>query len=348
MVEIKTIAWEDGRVVMIDQRKLPQREVYVSCRHYRQVIAAIKKMVIRGAPAIGIAAAMGLALGAQKLREKGRKAFDRQWATMCREMAEARPTAVNLFWAIERLQGLANRESSATADELANLLLKEAQAVHEEDVAANRRMGLWGQALLSDGDAVLTHCNAGALATGGYGTALGIIRAAHEAGKKISVFADETRPFLQGARLTAWELQKCGIPVTLISDNAAGYLLTSGRINAVIVGADRIAANGDVANKIGTYSLAVLARENGIPFYVAAPESTIDRSLSAGYKIPIEERSPDEVTHCGGCRIAPEGVSALNPAFDITPSAYVTAIITEKGIFRGPYEESLKQKTNRY
>lgn len=340
--EIKTIAWEDGRVVMIDQRKLPRREVYVVCRDYKQVIAAIKKMVIRGAPAIGIAAAMGLALVAGKFRGKSRKDFDRKWAVMCREMAAARPTAVNLFWAIERMNGVVKQSSSAGPDELAGLLHKEAETILAEDVAANRRMGAFGQKLLADGDVVLTHCNAGALATGGYGTALGVIRAAHEAGKKVSVFADETRPFLQGARLTAWELQKCDIPVTLISDNAAGHLLKTGKINAVIVGADRIAANGDVANKIGTYSLSVLARENGVPFYVAAPESTIDRTLSEGYKIPIEERSPDEVTHCGGRRIAPEGVSALNVAFDVTPNAYVTAIITEKGIIRGPYEKTLK------
>lgn len=342
VAEIKTIAWEDGRVLMIDQRKLPQKEVYVVCSHYRQVIAAIKKMVIRGAPAIGIAAAMGLALGARDLRAKSRKEFDRKWAVLCQEMASARPTAVNLFWAVERMKGLVEKEPGATPDKLAELLLKEAQTIWAEDLAANRRMGKFGQRLLTDGDVVLTHCNAGALATGGYGTALGVIRAAHETGKKISVFADETRPFLQGARLTAWELQKCGIPVTLISDNAAGYLLTTGRINAILVGADRIAANGDVANKIGTYSLAILARENGVPFYVAAPESTIDRSLSDGYKIPIEERSPDEVTHCSGRRIAPEGVPALNLAFDVTPSAYVTAIITENGIFRAPYEQTLK------
>ncbi len=342
MTEIKTIAWEDGRVVMIDQRKLPQREVYVTCRNYRQVIAAIKKMVIRGAPAIGIAAAMGLALGAISLRQKSRKHFEQKWDVMCRQMAAARPTAVNLFWAVERLKSILERESAASPAELAELLHKEAEAILTEDIVANRRMGAFGQRLLADGDIVLTHCNAGALATGGYGTALGVIRAAQEAGKKISVFADETRPFLQGARLTAWELQKCGIPVTLISDNAAGYLLRMGKINAIIVGADRIAANGDVANKIGTYSLAVLARENGVPFYVAAPESTIDRSISEGYKIPIEERASDEVTHCGGRRIAPKGVSALNLAFDVTPSAYVTAIITDKGIFRGPYEQTLK------
>lgn len=342
VAEIQTIAWIGGQVVMIDQRRLPQREVYVTCRDYRQVIRAIKKMVIRGAPAIGIAAALGLALGVQKLKGKNRKTFERKWAVICQEMAAARPTAVNLFWAIERMKRTAEQQPGATPDKLAELLLQEARAIWAEDIAANRRLGACGQVLLTDGDVVLTHCNAGALATGGYGTALGVIRAAHEAGKKISVWADETRPFLQGARLTAWELQRCGIPVTVITDNAAGYFLSMGRINAVIVGADRIAANGDVANKIGTYSLAVLARENGVPFYVAAPESTIDRSLCGGYKIPIEQRSPDEVTRCRGRSTTPEGVSAFNPAFDITPNAYVTAIITENGIIRGPYEQILK------
>ncbi|MFH1147653.1 MAG: S-methyl-5-thioribose-1-phosphate isomerase [Pseudomonadota bacterium] len=337
MSEIKTIAWENGCVVMIDQRKLPQREVYTAFRDYRAVIRAIKTMVIRGAPAIGIAAAMGLALGAGGMRKGSRQKFNEKWSAMCREMASARPTAVNLFWAIERMRKLADGYPNAKPNELADRLLGEAETILAEDIAANRRMGAWGQTLFSDGCTVLTHCNAGALATGGYGTALGVIRAAHETGKRISVFADETRPFLQGARLTSWELKKCGIPVTLISDNAAGSLMRMGRINAVIVGADRIARNGDIANKIGTYSVAVLAKENGIPFYVAAPESTIDRNLAGGGQIPIEERSPEEITHYSGRRIAPEGVPALNMAFDVTPNAYVTAIITEDGIIRAPY-----------
>lgn len=341
MEEIKTIAWENGCVVMIDQRKLPQREIYLAYRNYKAVIKAIKNMVIRGAPAIGIAAAMGLALGADGLRKSNRREFDNKWDIMCREMSSARPTAVNLFWAVERMRKLIEAHANAEPNELADRLIREAGTVLAEDIAANRRMGEWGQTLFPDGCTVLTHCNAGALATGGYGTALGVIRAAHETGKRISVFADETRPFLQGARLTSWELQKCGIPVTLISDNAAGSLMRMGRINAVIVGADRIAGNGDVANKIGTYSVAVLAKENEIPFYVAAPESTIDRNLDSGRRIPIEERSPEEITHYSGRRIAPEGVPALNMAFDVTPNRYVTAIITENGIIRPPYNENL-------
>lgn len=341
-MDIKTIAWENNAVVMLDQRKLPGKEIYANFRRYKDVISAIKNMVIRGAPAIGIAAAMGLALGAKRTRSRDRQDFDAKWKSMCQEFAAARPTAVNLFWAIEQMDQIVRGTPSMAPGELGDVLLGKAKDMLREDIAINRTMGKWGETLLKDGDVVLTHCNAGALATGGYGTALGVIRAAHEAGKQISVIADETRPFLQGARLTAWELKKSNIPVTLITDSSAGYLLKKGRINAVIVGADRIAANGDVANKIGTYSVAVLANKNGVPFYVAAPESTIDRSLASGEKIPIEERSPDEVTHFHGKQVAPEGVTAINMAFDVTPHELVTAIITERGVKRAPYEQTLK------
>jgi methylthioribose-1-phosphate isomerase len=338
---VPTVAWEDGVVVMIDQRRLPAEEVYVRCRDHREVASAIKDMAIRGAPAIGVAAALGIALGVRLSRAEGaalREEFDR----ICADLGATRPTAVNLFWAIERMRARFGALFASGGEGLREGLLREAQAIQSEDVAACRRMGDLGADLLPTAARILTHCNAGALATAGYGTALGIVRSAARQGKVKLVYADETRPYLQGARLTAWELLRDGIPTTLIADNMAGHMMARGEVDAVIVGADRIAANGDVANKIGTYSLAVLAKENGIPFYVAAPVSTIDLATPAGAAIPIEERSPDEITHHGGRRLAPEGVGVRNPAFDVTPHRYVTAIVCERGIARPPYEESLR------
>jgi methylthioribose-1-phosphate isomerase len=335
---VETIVWTDAGVVMIDQRRLPKEEVYVTCRDYGEVAEAIRSMVIRGAPAIGVAAAMGVALGVLKASEGNLEAeFDQ----VCQTLAATRPTAVNLFWAIERMRKLFESLRGNPIAETRARMVEEAQRIRLEDIAINEAMGRNGAPLVPSGKTVLTHCNAGALATAGYGTALGVIRAAVAAGKKIDVFADETRPFLQGARLTAWELMRDGIPTTLITDNMAGHFLKSGRIGCVIVGADRIAANGDVANKIGTYSVAVLARENNVPFYVAAPISTLDMSLPSGDLIPIEQRSPLEVTHVFGVPVAPEGVAVENPAFDVTPHRYVSAIITERGVARPPYEESL-------
>ncbi len=336
----ETIQWTQAGVVMIDQRRLPQQEIYVTCRNYREVAEAIRTMVIRGAPAIGVAAAMGVALG---MLEAGEQEADQALERITTTLAATRPTAVNLFWALERMKRVYAQVRGRPMDEVRRRLIEEAQRVKQEDIAVNRAIGRHGAALVPDGKSVLTHCNAGALATAGYGTALGVIRAAREAGKQIHVFADETRPFLQGARLTAWELARDGIPTTLITDNMAGHFLKSGRIGCVVVGADRIAANGDVANKIGTYSLAVLAQENGVPFYVAAPVSTLDLTLESGERIPIEERPPEEVTHLCGTRMAPEGVAAENPAFDVTPHRYVTAIITERGVARPPYRESLRR-----
>jgi methylthioribose-1-phosphate isomerase len=298
------------------------------------VADAIRSMVIRGAPAIGVAAAMGVALGVQEGAD---------FETVCATLAQTRPTAVNLFWAIDRMRRMRTSLDGAPRDALVRGMIEEAQRVRLEDIAICRAIGRHGEALVPDGKTVLTHCNAGALATAGYGTALGVVRAAFEAGKKIDVFADETRPFLQGARLTAWELQQDGIPTTLITDNMAGHFLRSGRIGCVVVGADRIAANGDVANKIGTYSLAVLAKENGVPFYVAAPVSTFDLTLDSGDAIPIEQRSAAEVTHVFGVPVAPENIAVENPAFDVTPARYVTAIVCERGVARAPYEESLKR-----
>src|SRR5881397_1665436 len=329
---VRTIEWTNGRVVMIDQRLLPTREVYRVYSHYREVAAAIKDMVVRGAPAIGVAAAMGIALGARGLKGDMARDFDR----ICRTFAATRPTAVNLFWAIERMRRVFARNLRRSRDTLHTLLEREALAIHDEDVAANRRLGAHGAALLEDGATVLTHCNAGALATAGYGTALGIVRAAVDAGKRLSVIACETRPFLQGARLTAWELKKDRIPVTLVTDNMAGHLMQRGRVSCVIVGTDRTAANGDVANKIGTYPLAVLANRHSIPFYVAAPISSIDFACPDGTHIPIEERAPREVTHVFDRQIAPSGVGVANPAFDVTPAELVTAIVTERGVPRPP------------
>jgi methylthioribose-1-phosphate isomerase len=330
---------------MIDQRKLPASEVYVTCKTASEVAKAIKTMVIRGAPAIGVAAAMGIALGMSRSRATGTKQFTTEFQKTCELMAGTRPTAVNLFWAIERMKkAFADAAlQGGSVDEIKRRLESEARAIHDEDVKSCRAMGAYGAGLVPATARILTHCNAGALATAGYGTALGVIRAAAEQGKTIAVLADETRPFLQGARLTAWELVKDGIDTTVITDNMAGAMMRLGQVDLVVVGADRIAANGDVANKIGTYSVAVLAKEHGIPFYVAAPLSTIDLNTPDGSRIPIEERSDREVTHLGGSRLTPEGAHVRNPAFDVTPAKYVTAIITERGVARAPYEESLAQ-----
>lgn len=334
---IETIQWTEAGVVMIDQTKLPREETYVTCTDYKQVADAIRSMVIRGAPAIGVAAAMGVALGMQQAESA------REFDEICATLASTRPTAVNLFWAIERMRHLYLELAGRPIPEIRAKLKAEAQQIRLEDIAINECIGKNGAALIPDGKTVLTHCNAGALATAGYGTALGVIRAAVASGKKIDVFADETRPFLQGARLTVWELQHDNIAATLITDNMAGHFLHSGRIGCVVVGADRIAANGDVANKIGTYSVAVLAKENNVPFYVAAPISTLDRNLASGDEIPIEQRAAEEVTHLFGVPVAPLGTTVENPAFDVTPHRYVSAIVTERGVARPPYFESLRK-----
>jgi methylthioribose-1-phosphate isomerase len=342
---IKTLEWTSEGVVMIDQRLLPNREDYPVFRTYTEVADAIRSMVVRGAPAIGVAAAMGVALGAKSLDpDQSEGSFDEALQPIYQSLAATRPTAVNLFWALERMRDVVRqgRESHLSNHELQELLIAEALRMHDEDIEANRSMGKHGAELIPEEAAILTHCNAGALATAGYGTALGVIRAAVEAGKRVAVFADETRPFLQGARLTSWELQKDHIPVTLITDNMAGHFMKAGKVDCVIVGADRVARNGDVANKIGTYMVAVLAHENGIPFYVAAPTSTIDLSSISGDDIPIEDRPSEEVTHIGLQALAPEGISVANPAFDVTPNRYVTAIVTECGVARAPYTESLQ------
>jgi methylthioribose-1-phosphate isomerase len=342
---IKTIEWTAEGVRMIDQRKLPTVEEYPVFKSYREVADAIRDMVVRGAPAIGVAAAMGIARGALDSKAPNVEALRTDFAEIAKALAATRPTAVNLFWAIGRMTRTFEHwaSSGASLEAIGKALVDEAQAIHDEDVANNRAMGRLGAELLPASCCVLTHCNAGALATAGYGTALGVIRAAVESGKRLRVLADETRPFLQGARLTAWELWKDNIDVTLIADNMAGAFMRKGLIDAVVVGADRIAANGDVANKIGTYSLAVLAHQHGIPFYVAAPISTLDFNIPDGSHIPIEERDPSEVTHAGGVRVAPEGVRAFNPAFDVTPHAFVAAIVTERGVARTPYVESLRR-----
>lgn len=335
---IKTIEWRGGTVRMIDQRLLPGREVVRTYRDYRGVAQAIRTMVIRGAPAIGVAAAMGIALG---LKGYSGARAKRRFAIVSAALRATRPTAVNLAWAIERMSLVLDANLEADSNTLFRRLSGEAVSIHDEDIAANRRLGENGAALLASPAVVLTHCNAGALATAGYGTALGVIRAAREAGKQIEVFADETRPFLQGARLTAWELHKDGIPVSVIADNMAGSILASGKVNCVIVGTDRTAANGDVANKIGTYPLAVLARRHRLPFYVAAPLSSIDLACANGGGIPIEQRDPREITQFAGKMVTPKGVGVLNPAFDVTPAELVTAIITERGVARAPYRRSL-------
>jgi len=337
---LKAIEWVKGKVKLIDQTKLPTEEVYIEIDNCEQLACAIEDMQIRGAPAIGVAAAYGVALGADQIEAVSTDEFLKQLKVVSDRLASTRPTAVNLFWALERMDMVAR--SGKDIETIKADLLIEALRIDADGEEANKRMGAYGAELIEAGYTILTHCNAGALATEGYGTALGVIRAAHGQGKKIQVYADETRPLLQGARLTAWELIKDDIDVTLITDNMAGYFLKSGVINCVIVGADRIAANGDVANKIGTYSVAVLAKENGVPFYVAAPTSTVDLSLPSGDEIPIEERKPDEVTHIKGVQIAPDGVKVANPAFDVTPHKYVSAIITENGIAKEPYLTTLK------
>jgi len=340
---IRTIEWTDAGVVMLDQTRLPNEEIYHIYTDYSGVAEAIRAMIIRGAPAIGVAAAMGIALGVKKSSAKSIEELDRAFDDICGVIAGTRPTAVNLFWAVDRMKALYANVRPQGIEVIRRVLVEEALRVYTEDIEANKTMGRLGQELIPDNARVLTHCNAGALATAGYGTALGVIRAAVEAGKKIQVFADETRPFLQGARLTAWELQKDGIPVTVITDNMAGYFMRKGDIDCVIVGADRIAANGDVANKIGTYSVAVLAKENNIPFFVAAPVSTIDMKIPDGSHILIEERNPDEVRKIQGVAVTPAGIPVANPAFDVTPARYVGAIITDLGIARTPLSESLKE-----
>jgi len=341
---LPTIDRQDDVIVMVDQRKLPGQEIYVRCRTAPEVAKAIRTMVIRGAPAIGVAAAMGIAVGMRRSSAKGTRDFAVEFQKTCDLMAATRPTAVNLFWAIDRMKRVfaEGAQSGESPAEILARLDREAQAIHDEDVANCRAMGGHGAAMVPDGARVLTHCNAGALATAGYGSALGVIRAAVEQGKKIAVFADETRPFLQGARLTAWELVRDGINTTVITESMAGPLMRQGEIDIVVVGADRIAANGDTANKIGTYTVAVLAHEHRIPFYVAAPLSTIDLSTPDGDQIPIEERDQREVSHLGSSRLTPEGAHIRNPAFDVTPHRYITGIITERGILRPPYAESLK------
>ena len=346
---LPSIEWNDGTVVMIDQRKLPAKEVYVRCKTPRQVAKAIKTMVIRGAPAIGVAAAMGLALGVHRSKATGTQELAAEFYKVCDLLAETRPTAVNLFWAIDRMKGVFSEAARAGSapEELKALMLAEARQVESEDVESCRTLGSYGSEVVPDGGHVLTHCNAGALATGGYGTALGVIRAAVAHGKRVGVFADETRPFLQGARLTAWELCRDGIETTVITDSMAGPLMREGRVDVVVVGADRIAANGDVANKIGTYTVAVLAKTHGVPFYVAAPVSTVDLATADGTDIPIEERDEREVTHVGSTRMAPAGAGIWNPAFDVTPYGLIAGIITDQGICRPPYTESLRAACER-
>jgi len=341
-MSFRTIEWRDNKVVMIDQTRLPAEEVYNEYTDFQGVAEAIRGMIIRGAPAIGVAAAMGVALGARDIIADTHESFFRQLDNICAVLARTRPTAVNLFWGIERMKKTAEANRDKDLNSIRALLKAEAISIENEDLQICKALGSHGAALIRDGATVLTHCNAGGLATAGYGTALGVIRAAHEANKKIRVFADETRPWLQGARLTAWELMKDNIPVTLITDSMAGWFMRKGEIDCVVVGADRIAANGDTANKIGTYSVAVLAKENRIPFYVAAPVSTLDLSLQSGDEIPIEERTAVEVSHLRGLPVAPAGVTVRNPAFDVTPAKYITAIITERGVVRGDYERTLK------
>ena len=343
---IKTVEWTKEGVAMLDQRLLPNEEKYLLLRSYEEVAEAIKKMVVRGAPAIGVSAAMGLALGASQSVGTSVADLEFDFKYMCEVMGSTRPTAVNLFWAIERMRGViqkAKSEDVRDVEEVKQRLINEALAIFREDIESNRALGLFGAELIPDNSTVLTHCNAGALATAGdYGTALGVIRGAIEAGKRVAVIADETRPFLQGSRLTAWELAKDNIPVTVITDNMAGHVMKQGKVDCVVVGADRIAANGDTANKIGTYMVAVLAKQHNIPFYVAAPVSTIDIAVPSGEQIPIEERDPREVTHVRDLQLAPDGIEVNNFAFDVTPNELIAAIITDRGIARPPYIETLK------
>ena len=337
-MSVKTIEWKNDRVVMLDQRLLPHKEVIRVCRNYKEVAAAIRQMIIRGAPAIGVAAAMGVALGALQSKTKD---FDRDFEQIVLTLAKTRPTAVNLFWALERMRKVYSENRDRGVDAVKRVLKIEAQKIYKEDIAANKKMGKYGAELLADAKHVMTHCNAGALATAGYGTALGILRALKESGKKFDVFVNETRPFLQGARLTAWELKKEKIAATLIADNMAGYLMQIGRVDAIVVGCDRVAANGDVANKIGTYTIAVLARRHGIPFYVAGPTSSIDLNCRSGEDIPIEQRDPKEVSHIFGKALAPKGIAIFNPAFDVTSQELISAIVTEKGVIRPPYQQNI-------
>ena len=335
------IEWRGDRVIILDQTRLPREEVYLELDDYRDVAAAIKELKIRGAPAIGIAGAYAVALGALKIDATARGEFLEKVYRIIDDIGATRPTARNLFFALERIKKASG--NGINIKDIKKALVAEAVKIHEEEADATLHLSLFGAELIQDGWTILTHCNTGPLATSGSGTALGAIIAAHRQGKRIKVLADETRPLLQGARLTAWELQKAGVPVTLITDSMAGSFMMRGKVDCVITGADRITANGDTANKIGTYTLAVLAKENVIPFYIAAPSSTIDASLKTGEEIPIEERNSEEVTHIQGVPITPEGVSAANPAFDVTPHRYITAIITEKGIIRAPYEEGIKE-----
>jgi len=342
---IKTVEWTNEGVRMLDQRLLPTEEKYLMLRSYEEIADAIKKMVVRGAPAIGISAAMGLALGASQSVGTSVADLEYDFKFICKVMEATRPTAVNLFWAIERMRGALQKAKTETHDveEIKQRLISEAQAIFNEDIASNRALGKFGGELIADGATVLTHCNAGALATAGdYGTALGVVRGAIDAGKRVAVIADETRPFLQGSRLTAWELAKDNIPVTVITDNMAGHVMKQGKVDCVVVGADRIAANGDTANKIGTYMVAVLARQHNIPFYVAAPISTVDLATASGEQIPIEERNAKEVTHIRDQQLTPDGVAVHNFAFDVTPNELIAAIITDRGVARPPYTESLR------
>lgn len=338
---LPTIKWDKDRVILIDQRRLPEEEVYVECTEYNQVADAIEKMVIRGAPAIGVAASFGVALGLMNVQ--GTQNLDKEFDRILSRFERTRPTARNLFWALERMKATFIENCSLILPQLKQRLIKEALAIEEEDIETNKKIGFWGRGLIRDGQTILTHCNAGALATAGYGTALGVVRAAFHEGKNIKVYVDETRPFLQGARLTCWELDKDNIPVILITDNMAGYFMQRGMISMAITGADRIARNGDTANKIGTYMVSVLAKEHNLPFYVAAPLNTIDFDLVDGSKILIEERNPQEVRKIGGQYITLPHVEVRNPAFDVTPAKYISAIVTEKGIALPPFEKSLAE-----
>jgi methylthioribose-1-phosphate isomerase len=342
-MKFKTIEWKGDRVRLLDQRRLPNEVRYIDCKDASAVARAIRTMAIRGAPAIGVAAAMGIAIAAIRMRSHRPEVFRKSMEKVCNQMRETRPTAINLFWAVGRMKRILDRNTSVHVEEIKARLEEEALKIFEEDIEVNRKIGEHGKILIQDGYGVLTHCNAGALATSGYGTALGVIYAAWGEGKRFQVFVDETRPMLQGCRLTAWELVQEKIPATVITDNMAGVLMKKGKINLVLVGADRIAGNGDTANKIGTYSLAVLSRWHAIPFYVAAPTSTIDSLLASGEGIPIEERSAEEVTHFRGKRIAPKEIKAFNPAFDVTPHDLIHAIITEKGIIRKPFKSNLRR-----
>ena len=342
MNKFKTIEWKEDHVLMIDQRKLPTEETYIECKTSSQVARAIKEMVIRGAPAIGVAAAMGIALGAKKIKSKNKKMFFEKLENLSNEILKTRPTAVNLFWAVKRMTELAQTKKDLEIEQIVSSLIREAKLIYEQDIKICKNIGKMGAKLIKKGNNVMTHCNAGALATAGYGTALGVLRAATEQGKDIHVYSTETRPFLQGSRLTAWELKKDNIPVTIITDSMAGHVMSTKNIDAVIVGADRIAANGDVANKIGTFSLSVLAKHHKIPFYVAAPLSTIDMNCPSGEKIPIEQRDPKEVSTINGKRVAAD-TDIYNPAFDITPAKNIDSIITEKGVLKAPYKKAIAE-----